>query len=316
MKAMSPKIARVIGCVGFVLPALLSYLAGLLFGSNMRGLYVATVWIGVYMVWNIDIVDQQEWRCVERLGQFYDVKLRGVRLYCLRGLIDKVKAEGRLTERKKQIFVDFEGKPEELDFLNGSAPLEAYMWYKNGLPGGTDAQIKEDIVAYMYTNDDPEDRVVQIAEDRLRPKFQGKDVDTASRTRADVVNGVRADIAKELKPYGLYFSKEPPIVIADIGLTDAEKLLRQERLRGQTTADEIASESAGYRRGIEAIMYRDNPDGTQKEVCSFDKAADIWQEQQTKKMFEKTGSHITVMAGSASEVVKTFNVSSGGNGNV
>lgn len=313
IKAMSRELARSIGIAFGVGPTALVFLIGS-FWSLPAGLYAASVWTGIYLAWNVGIVKQQEWQVVERFGQFYEVKLRGLRFYCMLGLVDTIRVDGTLLERKKAIFEDLstDSKLEEIDFTNGSAPIEAYMWYKNGRPGGNDEQIKEDIVAYAYTNEDPEARVVQITEDRLRPKFQELDVDKASETRADLVNGVKDDIRRELEPYGLYFSKEPPIVIADIGLTDEEKKLRQERMRGQTTADEIASESDGYRRGIEAIMYRivKNPDETtqQVDVCDFETAAKIWREQQTRKMFEKTGSRITIIGKSAASVVKTFNI--------
>lgn len=314
MKKMEPEIAHAIGVVSVAVPALLTFMIGWMLGSFSTGFYAAAVWIGIYLAWNIGIVGQQDWQCVERLGQFYEIKLRGIKFYCLFGLVDTIKARGNLLERKRVIFGGFStnGKIKEIDFTNGSAPIEGYMWYKNGRENGTDEEVKEDIISYVYTNENPEARVVQIAEDRLRPKFQEMDIDTASKTRAIAVNGVRGDIANELRFYGLYFSKEPPVIIADIGLTDAEKEFRQKRLRGQTTADEITNEADGYRRGIEAIMYRTKSDGTREEVCGFETAANIWREQQTKKMFEKTGSNITVIGESADGVVKTFNVRKGG----
>lgn len=313
IKAISLGIARGIGVTLGIGPAILIFLVGSIW-SLSAGLYAAAIWTGIYLAWNIGIVGQQEWQVIERFGQFYEVKLRGLRFYCARGLVDIVKAKGNLLERKKAIFEDLstDSKLEEIDFTNGSAPIEAYMWYKNGRPEGSDEQVKKDIIAYVYTNEDSEARVVQIAEDWLRPKLQKLDVDTASLTRVDVINEVKNDIGGDLAPYGLYFSKEPPIVIADIGLTEGEKLLRQERMRGQTTADEIASESDGYRRGIEAIMYRivKNPDGTteRERICDFETAKNIWEAQQTRKMFKETGSNITIFGDSAEGVIKTFDV--------
>jgi len=310
MKKMGHEIAHIIGFVSAVVPAVLIFVIGGMLDSSSAGLYAAAIWIGIYIAWNIGIVKQQDWQCVERLGQFYEIKLGGIRFYCLLGLVDTIKAKGNLLERKRSIFDGFatDRKPKEIDFTNGSAPIEGYLWYKNGREGGTDDEIKEDIVAYVYTNESPEDRVVQIAEDRLRPKFQEMDIDAAAKTRAIVIDGVKSDIANELKPYGLYFSKEPPIIIADIELTEEEKKFRQERLRGQTTADGIANEADGYRRAIEAIMYRTKSDGTLEDVCDFETATNIWREQQTRKMFEKTGSNVTVIGESAEGVVKTFNV--------
>ncbi|MFH1178615.1 MAG: hypothetical protein V1711_02755 [bacterium] len=310
MKKMNRKIAHVIGIVCAVAPVLFIFMIGWMLGLFSTVFYAVAVWIGVYLAWNIGIVNQKDWQCIERFGQFYEIKLHGIRFYCLLGLVDTIKTRGNLLERKRAIFDGFStnGKLKEIDFTNGSAPIEGYMWYKNGREDGTDEEIKEDIIAYVYTNENPEIRVSQIAEDRLRPKFQEMDVDTASKTRAIVINGVKGDIANELNPYGLYFSKEPPIVIADIGLTDTERNFRQERLRGQTMADETESEADGYRRAIEAIMYRTKSDGTREDICNFETAANIWREQQTRKMFEKTRSNITVIGKSADGVVKTFNV--------
>ena len=311
MKKMSPEIARIIGIVSAVAPLLIISVIGWMLGSFLAGFYASAVWIGVYLAWNIGIIGQQDWQVIERFGQFYEVKLHGFRLYCMLGLVDKIKARGNLLERKRALFegLSTNNKPKEIDFTNGSAPIEAYMWYKNGRPNANnDEEVKEDIIAYTYTNKDPEVRAVQITEDRLRPKFQEMDIDTASKMRAVIVNGAKDDIARELKPYGLYFSKEPPIVITDIGLTEDAKKFRQERFRGQTTADEIANEADGYRRAVEAIMRRKNPDGTETEVCDFETAARIWREQQTRTMFEKSRSNITVIAESATGVVKTFDI--------
>jgi len=306
---MRPEIAHAIEIVAVIIPILITLLIGVMFGSSM-GVRALVGWVGIYLAWNVGIVGQQEWQVIERFGQFHEVKLHGFRFYCMLGLIDTIKMSGNLLERKRVIFegISTNNKLREIDFTNGSAPIEAYMWYKNGRENGTNDEIKDDIASYAYTNEDPENRVVQIAEDRLRPKFQEMDIDTASKNRAVIVNGVKDDIARELRPYGLYFSKEPPIVITDIGLTDDAKKFRQERLRGQTTADGIASEADGYRRGIESIMRRKNADGTEEEVCDFETASKIWREQQTRKMFEKTGSNITIISESAGGVVKTFDI--------
>ena len=302
IERMNRGLARAISIVSVVGPSVLLYLIGSM-GSTTIGLYAIVLWTGVYIAWNVSIVKQQEWQVVERLGQFYEVKLRGLRFYCMLGLIDTIKAEGNLLERKKEIF-----EKVSLDFKDGSAPVEAYMWYKNGRPNGTKIEIKEDVASYAYVNQNPEARAIQIVEDRLRPRLQGMSIDTASETRADIVNGSKDAIALELEAYGLYFSKNPPIVIIDIMLSEEMRGLRQQRLRGKTTADEIENESAGYRRGVEAIMYRTNPDGTRDTVYDLETATNIWREQQTRKMFAQTGSNITIITDSADKVVKTLNV--------
>jgi len=298
-----------IGCA--VIPAIIIFVFGCAFISFSAGLYATAAWIGAYLAWNIGIIDQQDWQCIERLGQFYDVKLGGFRLYCLRGLVDKIKVRGTLLEQKQPIFLDETAGSglEVLDFTDGSAPIEGYMWYRVGHADGKDNATKEAVKLFVYMSADPVSRIVQIAEDRLRPRFQSMDIDTASRTRGDVVNGVLDDIEDELDQYGLFFSKKPPIVIADIGLTTSQKELREARLRGKSMADETENESAGYRRGIEAIMYRTKPDGTREEVCDLETAMGIWERQQTRRMLEKTGSNITIFGQSAANVILTVDAS-------
>jgi len=307
IKRMDRTLGYGIGVLVAIVPTMLIFLVGVILHSFDAGLYSATAWMGAYFAWNITIVDQQDWQCIERLGQFWDLKLNGIRLYCARGIIDRIEARGNLKERNTLIFQDAKtGGPEELDFANGSAPIEGYMWYKNGREGGTDAQIEEDIMRYVYASDDSEARVVQITEGRLRPKFQRLNFDAASETRIEVINGELEKIAEEMRGYGLYLAQDPPIVIADIELTEEQKKLRQERMRGLTEADRLAAEADGYRKAIEAIMYKKNADGTVTEICDFTTAKNIWEAQQTRDTVEKTGANVTIIGDSAGGIVKTL----------
>ena len=113
-------LAHAVGILFGVGSTLVIFIIGSL-DSLSTGFYAAGVWTGVYLAWNIGIVPQQHWQVVERFGQFYEVKLHGLRFYCMLGLVDTIKAEGDFLERKKVLFEGF-----SLDFVNGSAPIEAY----------------------------------------------------------------------------------------------------------------------------------------------------------------------------------------------
>jgi regulator of protease activity HflC (stomatin/prohibitin superfamily) len=310
VKQMNRSFAQGITAVFVVLPLVILIVLLSVLISFSVALKVAALCVGLYLAFNVNIIEQQHWQVVERFGQLYDVKLRGLRFYCLLGIVDKIKASGTLFERKVQIFVDASEPDnlEKLEFEDGAAPVEAYMWYKNARPNGSNEEIRLDIIAYVYTNEDPEDRVVQIAEDRLRPKFEELTLDEAYKKRADVVNGVKEEIAREIQHYGVYFSQDPPIVMDYIGITPEEAAMRQRRLSGQTTADEIASEAEGYVRAIQAMMYPKQADGSRaiNKVCSFKEATRIWSEQMTRKMLEKTSSNVTVFANSGRDIVPTF----------
>lgn len=309
IKPMDALQGFAIGAATAILPTCFVFLAGLTH-SWTTGLYCAAAWMGAYLAWNVGIVDQQDWQCIERLGQFWRIKRSGIVLYCALGIIDKVKAKGNLKERKIGIFEDEKtpSKHEELDFIDGSAPIEGYVWYKNGRDNGTMPEIQDDIISFVYASDNPTARLVEIVEDRLRPSFQNMTVDTASAQRARVVEGEVAEIKNEILGYGLYLAKQPPIVIADIGLTVEQMNLRQERMRGRTAADGLEAEAAGYRKAIEAIMYsRDTNGAVVDQVCDFETAKQIWENQQTRGTIAKTGANVTIFGKSADKIVKNFN---------
>lgn len=301
---MSKPLGIMIAVLAFVgttiIVAMITYLTSL---SADAAIIASFLWIGIYGGWNIRIVGQQDWQVVERFGQFYAVKFAGFRLYCMLGLIDRIVKSGNFRMKTKDLFANSKGEKEEVDFKDDSAPIVASIQFRVGEPNQKSTEkLEEAVRKYVYSSEgEPEIVLVKIAEDLLRPKLQKETFDDAQEKRGTIANGSKDEISAGIEPFGLYLWTGTSVLIEDIILSSSTKELRQKRLRGQTTAEEMTKAAAGIHLGIKAIA----------ESLGIDNqaAAKIWQQQQTTDMFKQTGSNITIIADSGDGVVKTMDVS-------
>jgi regulator of protease activity HflC (stomatin/prohibitin superfamily) len=300
-----------IGITAFAVPFLVLGLIGWFALSPGFGIFFSLAWTAFYLVINLEIVNQQEYRVVERLGQFWDVKLPGFRLYCFLGYIDKIRASGDFQDRGHSLFLNTpSGAIEELDFMDGaSSPVDVQAWFHVAETHGTNKEIKDDVRKYTYrVGDDPKKRAVTIIESVLRPKLQAKTSDeiSSSECREEIAKAVAdaGEINDALKDMGLYLQTVKPILIEDVALPPEVIRLREQRLIAEIGAGVNKTEAGGVRDAIHEIMHDKNGN----EVFTRAEATRIWEGQKSRDTFEKINPTVTIIGESAGGVTKTFAV--------
>lgn len=303
-------VSRLISVVAWGLPASLVFTIGSIFGI---GVLIFWVWNAVYVAWNLRFYRQDEWALYEKLGMFDGVKRRGPRFYTMLGIIDKIRQKGVFSIKRLPLFCERNDKdeitgPEEMDFGDESAPVEAVMLARISEPNARVPALERDVARYVYETLDDTDRVaINTAEDMLRPKLQEMTIDQANLKRVEVADKMMPTIATELREYGLVIED---ILISDLVLSDETKKLRRQRLEEAAKADAQSHVGRGI-RALAAGFFGIKPDKEGHYEIDGDKLAagsQLWAQHAAFESLTKPGTNLNLFGGSTGDLVKVLNV--------
>jgi len=237
------------------LPAILSVFIGMSFAWG-AGLGLAFAWIGFCIFKGSFVVQQQEYIVIERLGKFRNVFFSGWHLRVIG--VDRIHVEGNLRARQLPLYTDIPGG-QEISFKDTSAPIDASIWYQVGNPDDIAnekwSEVAKAVKAWTYVYTNPEERIDDLADSALRPRFQEKSIEQANQSRDDIATSAKDEILSEMAMFGAYAPKGNKfLVIENIKLPEEVVKLREMALEGEKRAQESENEAVGYWKAIKAIQ--------------------------------------------------------------
>lgn len=324
--------------------ALLAFIGGFLISRSLGnsqaafiGSALAFAWLTTYTVLGLEIVRQQEFRVVERLGRYYRTYKQGIKILCLPGLIDKLRRqpmeEGRLKcefSYRWQRLNLFGGSDQDqmMDFTDGSAKMEAYVWF-----------MIYDPRLFVYGASSSLERLEELVDNFIRPRVQNLSLDEANQKMRDVIRefteeakkGEKPDSSEEetfrseIRSLGLDLKPKNPLVIADIDIPTELKLLRSKVMEGEKEGEAAKRRGAGYGKAIRAIMDQFNNENVEKDGktirqpiigedgklvinCTFEQAWQIFERQRGLETLGSTGANITLVSADVKGLMATIGV--------
>ncbi len=257
--------------------------------------------LALYGGLGLTFVAPNDFLVVERLSEFYSIKKGGPRLLCIPGLVDQIVKKGDYKAHKIVLYRD--EKNNKIDFLDGSAPVKAEVWYRVN-PKIIDAEMR-----WTYVLDDPEGRIEEVFDGSLRPTLQRKTIDEASGNLKDIASNIQIDqgIVDSLKEIGVLQEDTNGFILTDIGLTPEQEAIRNKKLEGKAEADKLVSLAEGYANGPLAIQAKIRK-VSGNENFSIEQAMNLFREQTSFAAIKETGANITLVAPSMSGIVKTLDI--------
>lgn len=288
-------------------PALVAVLIGWPLGSLINApagvaFFLVCIWTGLLIVWGLKIVREQEFFVIERFGRFFSVKVRGVRFLLMPGVIDHIRLHKTFTAQEVDLYADDEGN--ELDFTDGSAPINASAWYHIANPtdvrkGNWDA-VKEQVRCFTYTVGDREKRIAQLFEGALRPLMQAMSIDQAQKSSDKAAQDAADKAGRGLKLIGVYPREEEAIIVHDVEIPNLIQEIRTRRLEGEANAQQATKEALGYAQSIKAIMVELSVDSVE--------ATRIYENQRALGAIQHTGANVTLVAPGITGVIGTLDM--------
>ena len=287
------------GLAAFVLGLGLGNLGG--FGPGLGTVFMC-IWWSIVLASGIRIVRQQEFLLIERFGRYHDVKFVGIRFLLLSGVIDHVHFRDSFAAKEIDLYED-EGS-NEIDFQDGSAPIDASAWYTIGNPAfyGTGSDLlKVQIRNYVYQVGNRLKRIAQIFEGALKPKLESLTLAQAKSNAGDVAaKDAAAEAAKDFTAMGVFPRAEKPIIVHDIDLPEEIQKLNELQLKGEMEATEAVNRSRGYFEPVKVIA---------KELGITNQEAMAYLlDNKGLEVVSQTGANISFVSPDTGGVLKTLNV--------
>jgi regulator of protease activity HflC (stomatin/prohibitin superfamily) len=275
------------------------------------------IWGGVYIGWGLTIVQTNEYIVVERLGTFYRIAEDGLKVLCLPGLIDRIPKNGKGSYKGKGMPLYQEKKDDEgvvkdnaIDFADGvTAPIKATIFYQLEKPTTPIGPTEHPGYKWLYTFENPEDRIQEVVDATLRPILEGKDFDEAKKDLKSIsleVIGTQA-IKNSLAQMGAVLHPEKGLLITDIVLSSEMIALRAKVQEGEAEAKKQEKQGEGYGKAIKAIrdaslevlacdIVTGKPTKWGEPTISFSEAKAIYEQQRALETLGKTGSNVTFVS--------------------
>lgn len=256
------------------------------------------LWAIIYFVWGLRIVTENTFLVIERFGAFYRTKdTYGITFLCLPGLIDRVAPDGGRGDFKYHRINLYADEPDNLiDFTDGSAAIEAQIWYKINHDPDLSEDDKDGPYRSVYRVENTPNRIEEILDGALRPILQKESVDSAQQNLGDISKQIRdnPEIKKSLDELGVVLDPVKGFLITDVELSADTIQIRQQKLVGLKEAEKTAAEGKGYADAIRAIQRAaQENDG---ERISFKEAQEIFERQTGLKTIKETGANVTLVA--------------------
>lgn len=254
---MQPEIGHAITAAAFLLPALAFAAIGYVLGTAWTAAAFATLWIGLLFSVSLKIRRKRTFLVIERFGKFWKVVYAGFAIVI--PFIDNIILDDVLVQKSVQLFRNEpakEGGSEkpsviEIDFVDGSAPIDASAWYQVGNPSdienGNFDQVTEDVLKYTYlvTADERAPRVAEIFQGAFRVSLESVKISDAQKNMETLAKEGTEDAKDALKAIGVYPFPSKGIIVRDIDLPEALVDIRENALRGEMQSQEAVNASRG-----------------------------------------------------------------------
>jgi hypothetical protein len=211
--------------------------------------------VGTYLVWGLTIISKQNFVVIERLGKAYVIYHDGPKILCMPGVLDKIVERNTLQFQELVLYED--ETAATIDFKDASAPIDASAWYCIGDPkekkkDDWEQKVNTHILLWAYAFADPKGRIEELVDGTARPLLQKHSVDNAQVKKNTIATEVVGDktLTTALKQIGAFLEEEKGLIIRDIKLTEEQRALRRQRLKGQADGEEIEKRAKGWEKAI------------------------------------------------------------------
>ncbi len=310
---MSRKVGRVITLVAFGLPLLALAILGFSIGNGYTAGGFVSLWLGVFVFASLRFRRKKTFMVVERFGYFWDVKFAGPRI--LIPWIDNPILADDFLQKQVKLFQGAK-EPISIDFIGGSAPIDASGWYQIANPGDTESgnlkEVREQVLKYTYRVkvDERASRVAEIFQGAFRTFLEQRTIPDAQKEMEGLA-AQGADAAREaLAEIGVYAFPKKGIIVRDIDLPPVLIELRERETRGIADAQEAINRSRSYWEPLVEMKK-----GMAKASAGALKMSDkdikhLFLAQKGFETLQKTGSNVSLVAGDIDGVLKTITVGS------
>src|SRR6185436_15645049 len=218
IKKMSPAKGRLIALLAISVLVVPLAVVGAFLSAVMKeplwetGSAGVLLGFGIYFLWGYLIVPQNEFRVVERLGEYYETKEAGLRLMCLPGLIDRIAPHDGKWDYKWHRIGLYKDEGDLMDFTDGSAKASAQVWYRVN-PVQTDAAAH-----WTYAVDDSPNRIEELFDAVARPLLQKEIIDSAQKNLDKISQEVMKDsgLISALEDMGVEQDPQKGFLLTDI----------------------------------------------------------------------------------------------------
>lgn len=253
---MSRPVGNTITLIAFFGPALLFAVFGYAIGSLWTAAGFSVLWLSTSFAASFKIRRKRTFLVVERFGYFWDIKRAGPRIVI--PFIDNPILEDTLVQKSVPLFRNARGNEGgatiiEIDFADGSAPVDAEGWYQIANPQDIDDKEKEDavrdqILKYTYVVLDSErtSRIAEIYQGAFRAILENNLKITEAQSQMEELARKGTESARTaLKEIGVYPFPEKGIIVRDIDLPQKIIDLREQALEGEMEARKAVNASLG-----------------------------------------------------------------------
>lgn len=266
-------------------------------------IFLPLLWIGIYIYLGFEIIPQQHFKVIERLGKFYRVAFAGPCLFCLPGIIDRARKTD-VDNIEYQILIMYKDEPEKtfaIDFKDSSAAVKAEIWWRVSDPKTPD-ELEKDVENFAYNTDRPTRRLEEVMDGYARPILQEETTDSIQVNMSNISAKISksSQLKKVFKGMGISLHPTKGFVISDVILPTDIQELRKESLQGTKDAERSKSRGEGYANTIKVIA--------EKLGISVEEATHIYETQRGLETVGETGANITFVGENVKGVLGTIGI--------
>jgi regulator of protease activity HflC (stomatin/prohibitin superfamily) len=291
---MNPSfIGSVAASIFYLLGVLIGGLIGNIFSYPVTGFLCGLIIsVGIYISIGITIVPEREARIIQRFGKHHRaIDKAGIYLLCFPGIIDHEFARFTINQDIVIELYKDGGEKSIVEFSDGQGKILAKTWIRI-----IDPQI------YAYEISSPENYIEGLFDNYVRGRLAEISIDQALREKDLIAKDAKKVISKELRRTGVELVD---LFIENIILLGEASRLREKRLRGKTTAEEVRQESEGWLLSI-ATIARGFIDHGVNEDKAIQDAIRIFYEQRGLDTIQKTQANVTFIADGVKGILGFF----------
>jgi regulator of protease activity HflC (stomatin/prohibitin superfamily) len=241
---------HVITVLAYSLPLAILFAIGFSVGNIYTALAFAIIWSGLFLATSVRIVRKRTFIVIERFGYFWKTKYAGLRIII--PWIDIPILRDDFLQKQVKLFLR-EGSPIEIDFVDGSAPIDVSAWYQIANPDDVETgnwpEVEKQILKYTYrirANERPS-RVAEVFQGAFRTFLEGaKKIQEVQPEMENIARDGTNAAKNALAEMGVYPFPEKGIIVRDIALPQAIIEFREQQLRGEADAKEAVNRSRSY----------------------------------------------------------------------
>lgn len=261
MPPVMPKaVGRLLDIAWFVVPAGLAASFGLQIGNEYTAIAAVIFWFNVFFALNYAEIEDMSYVVINCLGRHRTVKFGGP-CFILRGL-HRILRLGDLRMHSMELFVGADGKRTDMDFQDGSAPIAAKAWWQAASPEAVARRdwktVRDQIVRFVYRLSE-EERLTftqEVFQSVLRSVLEPNSMRGAQDNAMNLTREATEIIRGILEEVGVFPASATSITLSGLALTEEQRRMRQEGMRGKAEADRAINQAPAYIEPLVAMLKR------------------------------------------------------------